>query len=91
MLQQLLPLFPSEVTLITSELGFQAKDGKVTYFNGQMPLFIHDVDDRQAFRVYTSQLVINGTARQVDIVRAVGVSSISVKRSVKKYREQGIA
>ncbi len=91
MVQQLLPLFPSEVTLITSELGFQANDGKVTYFNGQMPLFIHDVDDHQAFRVYTSQLVINGTARQVDIVRAFGVSSISIKRSVKKYREQGIA
>ncbi len=91
MVQQLLPLFPSEVTLITSELGFQEKDGKVYYFNGQMPLFIHDVDDVQAFRVYTSQLVINGTARQVDIVRAFGVSSISVKRSVKKYREQGIA
>ncbi len=91
MVQQLLPLFPSEVTLITPEIGFQEQDGKVSYFNGQMPLFIHDVDDRQAFRVYTSQLVINGTARQVDIVRAFGVSSISVKRSVKKYREQGIA
>jgi transposase-like protein len=91
MLQQLLPLFPSEVTLITSELGFQEKDGKVYYFNGQMPLFIHDVADLQTFRVYTSQLVINGTARQVDIVRAFGVSSISVKRSVKKYREEGIA
>jgi transposase-like protein len=91
MLQQLLPLFPSEVTLITTELGFQEKDGKVYYFNGQMPLFIHDVDDLQAFRVYTSQLVINGTVRQVDIVRAFGVSSISVKRSVKKYREEGIA
>ena len=90
MVQQLLPLFPSEVTLITPEIGFQEKAGKIYYFNGQMPLFIHDVDDLQAFRVYTSQLVINGTARQVDIVRAFGVSSISVKRSVKKYRQQGI-
>jgi transposase len=91
MVQQLLPLFPSEVTLITPEIGFQQKEGKVYYFNGQMPLFIHDADDLQAFRVYTSQLVINGTVRQMDIVRAFGVSSISVKRSVKKYREEGIA
>jgi transposase-like protein len=91
MVQQLLPLFPSDVTLITPAIGFQEKQGKVYYFNGQMPLFIHDVDDLPAFRVYTSQLVINGTARQVDIVRAFGVSAISVKRSVKKYREEGIA
>lgn len=34
---------------------------------------------------------MNGNARQADIVRAFGVTTISVKRSVKLYREKGPA
>jgi hypothetical protein len=32
---------------------------------------------------------LSGYARQSDIIRAFGVTSISVKRSVKRYRENG--
>jgi transposase len=39
--------------------------------------------------MYTSQLVVLGQCRQVEIVKAFGASSISVKRHVKKYREGG--
>jgi transposase len=38
----------------------------------------------------TSQLYINGNCKQVDIVTAFGVSANSVKRYVKKYREEGM-
>ncbi|NCU31566.1 MAG: helix-turn-helix domain-containing protein [Candidatus Moranbacteria bacterium] len=34
-------------------------------------------------------MVVNGNATQTEIVRAFGVSSISVKRWVKKYRTEG--
>ena len=34
-----LPMFPSGVTHITSELAFARKDGQITYFNGHMPVF----------------------------------------------------
>ena len=37
--------------------------------------------------MFTSQLVVDGNCKQVDIVRAFGVSAISVKRWVKRYRE----
>jgi hypothetical protein len=37
----------------------------------------------------TSQFCVNGRARQCDIIRAFGVTSISVKRAVKLYREKG--
>jgi hypothetical protein len=37
----------------------------------------------------TSQFCDSGYAKQSDIVRAFGVTSISVKRSVKLYREKG--
>ena len=36
-------------------------------------------------------MIATGRDKQMDIVRAFGVSSISVKRSVKKYREGGAA
>jgi hypothetical protein len=84
-----LPMFPSGVTHITSELAFARKDGQITYFNGHMPVFTHGEKDIATFRMITSQFCVSGYAKQSDIIRAFGVTSISVKRSVKRYRENG--
>jgi hypothetical protein len=89
--QRQLPLFPQGVTHITPELAFMKEDGRVTYFNGHMPVFIHEENDRATFRMITSQFCVNGNTRQADIVRAFGVTTISVKRSVKLYRKKGPA
>lgn len=86
-----LPIFPVGVTHITAELAFESRDGVVTYFNGQMPVFRHAVDDRRTFRMIVSQFVENGNARQADIARAFGVPSVNVKRAVRCYREKGPA
>jgi transposase-like protein len=37
----------------------------------------------------TAQFCINGNATQAEIRRAFGVSKISLKRAVKRYREEG--
>ena len=87
--QRHLPLFPQGVTHITPELAFMKEGGRVTYFNGHMPVFIHEENDRATFRMITSQFCVNGNAKEADIVRAFGVTTISVKRSVKLYREKG--
>jgi len=84
-----LPIFPNGVTQITEELAFWKKDGAVTYFNGHLPVFSHAESDLATFRMITSQFCVNGRAKQSDIIRAFGVTSISVKRSVKIYREKG--
>jgi transposase len=84
-----LPMFPNGVTHITSELAFEKRDGRITYFNGHMPVFTHEESDIATFRMITSQFCESGYARQRDIIRAFGVTSISVKRSVKLYREKG--
>jgi len=84
-----LPMFPSGVTQITQELAFWKKDGDVTYFNGHLPVFSHAEHDIATFRMITSQFCVNGRAKQSDIIRAFGVTPISVKRSVKIYREKG--
>jgi transposase len=84
-----LPMFPNGVTEITNELAFEKRDGCITYFNGHMPVFTHEEKDVATFRMITSQFCVSGYARQRDIIRAFGVTSISVKRSVKLYREKG--
>lgn len=89
--QMHLPFFPEGVTHITAELAFEKKDGQVTYFNGHMPVFIHAEDDIPTFRMITAQFCVNGNAKQADIARAFGITPISVKRAVKRYREKGVA
>jgi len=77
--------------MINANLGFVTKDKTVTYIYGSLPIFSHDVDDMKTFRMISSQLYVNGSASQAEICRAFGVSRISVKRSVKLYREKGVA
>ncbi len=84
-----LPIFPEGVTHITAVLAFSKRDGQVTYFNGSMPVYIHEETDRASFQMITAQFCVNGNAKQMDIVRAFGVSKISLKRAVKRYREEG--
>jgi hypothetical protein len=84
-----LPVFPEGVTLITSVLGFEKRDGQVYYFHGTIPIFTHAEDDIRSFQMFTSQLAVNGNCKQMDIVRAFGISVISMKRAVKLYREKG--
>jgi len=52
-----LPMFPTGVTHITSELAFEKKDGCITYFNGHMPVFTHGEKDLATFRMITSQFL----------------------------------
>jgi hypothetical protein len=84
-----LPMFPAGVTPITDILAFAKQDGQITYFSGQMPVFSHAENDTATFRMITSQFCVQGCAKQSDIIRAFGVTSISLKRSVKKYRDEG--
>jgi len=89
--QAQLPFFPSGTTEINVNLAFEKKDGRVTYFYGTLPVFFHEEDDLPTFQMIISQLHINGSATQAELCRAFGVTAISVKRAVKKYRERGAA
>ena len=88
--QALLPLIPDGATPINEYLSVIRGRGQWTYFLGVRPVFAHDETDRPSFRMFTAQLICQGDCRQTDIVRTFGVSAHSVKRSVKKFREQGI-
>lgn len=84
-----LPMFPAGSQEINSDLAFECRDNKVTYFNGHLPVFTHEADDLAAFRFFTTQLIINGSASQSEIVKAFGVPLTTVKRYTKKYRQGG--
>ena len=84
-----LPVFPAGATELNDDLAFECQDGQVTYFNGHLPVYMHPAEDLGAFRLYTSQLIVNGTASQRQIVEAFGVPLVTVKRCVKRLREHG--
>ena len=84
-----LPLFPPELTEINKKISFQRREGQIYYFHYLTPLFSHEEGDLASFRLITSQLVINGSVKEIEISRAFGVSYISVKRNVKRFKEEG--
>jgi len=86
-----LPLFPHGTTHITADLAFERRQDDVVYFNGHLPVFTHEVQDVASFRLFTTQLIVNGTASQGEIVKAFGVPITTVKRCCKRYRERGAA
>jgi transposase len=84
-----LPIFPEGTTLITPELAVQRRGERVVYFNGHLPVFTHEPNDLASFRMFTTQLIVNGTASQREIAQCFGISLTVVKRCVKRYRERG--
>ena len=86
-----LPFFPEDIVYINSNIGVQTKENNVYYFNAMMPIYHHNKDDYRSFRYVTSQMVVLGNAKQVEIIKTFNVSKESVKRWVKVYRKQGSA
>lgn len=89
--QALLPLIPDGATRISDRISVVQENQQWTYFCGVAPVFQHAQDDRRSFRMFTAQLVCQGICRQIDIIRAFGVSANSVRRSVEKYEQEGIS
>src|SRR5438094_10391317 len=88
--QRQLPIFPAGVTEINNSIAVQKEAGQVVYIHGHLPVFHHDEEDVGSFRMFTSQMIVNGTVKPKEIVKAFGVPSITVKGYVKVFREQGV-
>ena len=84
-----LPFFPEGVTHITPLLAFCVEEGRITYFNGSMPVFVHDQEDLASFRMITAQFCVSGNARQSEVAHAFDIPKITIKRAVKLYRAMG--
>ena len=84
-----LPMFPAGVTEINTRVAVEAKDGRVCYIHGHLPVFQHDEKDVWSFRMFTSQMIVNGTAKPKEIVQTFRVPMGTVKRYMKVYRDYG--
>jgi transposase len=89
MAQLQLPVFSADVTQLSPDLGVSCRDGRVSYFYGTLPVFTHGEKDVKSFRMFTSQLYLEGKVKQADLVKVFGVSAISIKRAVKLYEATG--
>jgi len=86
-----LPIFPEGSTELTSHLAFQSREGQITYFYGNLPVFTHEAKDLGAFRMITSQFIVNGVVKEAQIIKAFGLPPVTVKRYVKLYRTKGVS
>jgi transposase len=75
---------------INSHIAFEERDDTITYFYGAHPVFTHHKDDLCSFRMYASQLIVNGSVTGAQVQRAFGLSPVTVKRYVRQFREKGI-
>ena len=89
MSQLQLPIFPAGSRNLTNEIAVECEGQRVVYVYGSMPIFQHEKGDIRSFRMFTSKLIDNGTARQADIANTFGVPLATVKRYLKLLREQG--
>jgi transposase-like protein len=88
--QLCLPLFPHGVTEINAVLAFSREEDTVTYYHGALPVFMHAVEDLASFRMISAQFYVCGHAKQAELARAFGVPLVTLKRAVRRYKEEGV-
>ena len=64
--QRQLPIFLAGVTGINRNIAVQKGGKQVWYIYGHLPVFQHDEEDVQSFRMFTSQMIIDGTVAGTD-------------------------
>lgn len=91
--QQILPLYIEGEYQINEKIHYEydKKTETIYFYLYCHPLYSHGVNDKTSFQLVTAQLIVYGHCRNVEIVKAFGVTPISVKRAVKKYRSGGIS
>jgi len=86
-----LPIFPAGSVEINRDLACRTEGEQIIYYNGHLPVFTHARNDLASFRLFTSQLIVQGSATQGHIAKAFGVPLVAIKRATKLYRQRGAA
>jgi len=91
--QQILPLYIEGENQINEKIHYEydKETETIYYYLYCHPLYSHCVHEKISFQLVIAQLIVYGHCRNFEIVNAFGVTSISVKRAVKKYRVGGIS
>jgi len=86
-----LPMFPAGSVDINGDLACRTEGERVVYYNGHLPVFTHAKSDLASFRMFTSQLIVQGSATQGQVAKAFGVPLVAIKRGTKLYRKRSAA
>ena len=89
-MQLRMPLYTSDVTLITNSLGFQKRGDLIYYYLSGLPIHTHLESDYRSFRYITSNFVLQGLCSRKEISIAFDVSYESVKKNVQKLAQKGV-
>jgi len=73
-----LPIFPAGSVEINRDLACRGEEDQVIYYNGHLPVFTHGKSDLASFRLFTSQLIVQGSATQGHIAKAFGVPLVAI-------------
>lgn len=88
-MQLTLPLFSSDVTLISQNVGVYNQAGIVFFLINGLPVYSHKEGDLQAFRFFTSNLVSKGLCKKTEIMRAFHITIDQVNRACKIFETEG--
>ncbi len=58
-MQQILPIFPKDIKVVNYQVGFKQMDDFVHYFVNGMPVYCHQVDDKNGYRYVLATFVFN--------------------------------
>jgi transposase len=75
--------------MISCTVGVYERDDIVQYIVNGLPVYSHSKEDLQSFRFFTSNIIYQGLCKQTEVELCFGVSSDSVWRNLKKFKEQG--
>ncbi|HBM17415.1 MAG TPA: hypothetical protein DD381_13895, partial [Lentisphaeria bacterium] len=88
-MQEILPLIPAGATQISENLSVVCQDDRWTYFHGCLPVYSHQSQEKNSFRMITSSFISEGVCRNIDIQTVFNVTKKSVLRGVAKFKEGG--
>lgn len=88
-MQLILPLIPFGATKITDILSCVRENGNINYYVCMIRIGSHKEEDEQGFKHKICELISNGTCRNRDIQRSLGIPSTNLKRWLRMYVENG--
>jgi hypothetical protein len=89
MSQPILPLIPSGAPQVGKLLSIVREDEHTKYYMGVFQIGIHKTSDKATFKAKICELIFCGLCRNKDVLNNLPVSSSSLKRWMRQYKEKG--
>ena len=90
-MQQILPIFPKDLKMVNYQVGFKQMDEFVHYFVNGMPVYCHQVDDKNGYPYVLATFVNNKFCSIKELREALGVKKKNVEPYAKALREKGMS